>query len=158
MKKLLLIILVLLSITAFEDSAEQRLINIGKDIIEHPEKIYNLKNNFPECYKDEYIAKEIKDTNLLKLYYNYIDSLFHRNIDTLLNGTNPNQKIEVKKVDKGEFEYFYRNKVNKEIWDRIELYNINFWKDKHYGFCVCFIKDEGKYYLFELYNFYIQSM
>jgi len=123
-----------------------------KDIIENPEKIYDLKSNYPKYYVDEYIDTDMKDTINLKFLYHYIDTLFNRHIDTLYEEfsgrDNPYPKLVARYMNKSDYKELFYAFINKDIRDNIELYEINFWKNNKYGMHFILIKYINKYYIF----------
>jgi len=149
MVKIFFIIVLMMQSLSYKD-IDKNLLNVCKDIIENPKKIYDLKNNFPSYYVDEYINKEMKDTNILKFLNHYTDSLFNRNIDSIINNKILYTKIVDETISENSYKENYYDKINKEIRDRAKIYNINFWKNHDFGLGFEFIKDGDKYYFYQI--------
>jgi hypothetical protein len=158
MKRIFLLIVIVFFLTACKNTPEERLFNICKEIIKEPERIYNLDKYYPENYKNEYIAKGMEDIKGLKLMVNYIDSLFNRVSDTILEKQNNYFKIQTQIMNKYDFEV-NGGKINNNIKDNIEIYIIIIRKEyKGDAINFIFIKEKKSYYFYGISEFKVATI
>jgi hypothetical protein len=150
MKKLFILLLLVACVSPCNDKISKKLLPICYGIIEYPEKILNLKQNFPDYYKYEYLDNDLKDSILLYENYYYLNELFERRVTPNSFGC---QELFGKYVGNP-----YYNKINPKIRDRIYLYQIFFWEDADNGYCFVFIVDNDSYYIFDIHEMHTVKM
>ena len=142
MKIIIIIIAFFFSFSSIysEDYVNETLLCIAAKLIEKPDRIFDLKNNFPDNYNEKYLHKMMKDTTRLRECANYIDSLFQRKYAPSWIGIGGDFEVyngQRRKIDK-------KNDINKK--DSLEIESI--WINKNnYGFMIEAIIENNIFYI-----------
>ncbi len=74
----------LLACSSYEKSIPEKLRNFADDITTNPQKLRNLKGNFPDFYNPDCISKDLTDSitvdelvNFINLDFNFIKENYH---------------------------------------------------------------------------------
>jgi len=129
-----------------DDNINKELKEIGLKILQQPEILLDLKNNFPEYYSDSLILDKMKDEYFLKDLINEIKEFnkYESNIEIFRVITN-----------KGYLDIF-KNSGYKYDLNADSTYNFTFDKiSKNICIYFMFIIKNNKYYLFYIKKDYI---
>ena len=137
MKKIIYVIVFMIFLLSCDEEVPKEIKKFGEDIIMNPEKIYNLKNVYPNIYNEKFIFKEIMNNE--KALKEIV-----LNIEKKLN--NSEKDLEVKRVylHNGHINYYNKKGYNLDINN---CYLYQFCRD-NYCLKVLFVKVDEKYSLF----------
>lgn len=145
MKKIILILLIML--ISCDDNINKELKEIGLKILQQPEILLDLKNNFPEYYSDSLILDKMKEKYYLKDLINEIKEF---------NKYDSNVEIFRVITNKGYLDIFknsgYKYDLNADSTYSFMIAKIN----DNISVDFMFIIKNNKYYLFYIKKDYIK--
>jgi hypothetical protein len=155
MKKILcfcLIVFSLASCRTYYIKVDKRLESFANDVIEHPEKLRDIKNNYPEYYNEKYIDESLLTSSYVSRLISYINN-------------------EYKKIDEGiiicDASYSnasikYLNSISRKKYDFTsdEVIGFAFYKEKaNRGVEFAIIHpDSSHFYIFKIGKFFIAEL
>lgn len=134
-----------------EYDIEERLWKFAVDILENPDKIRNLKNNYPDIYNEEYIYDKLretsKDANEINELMSYIKNDF----------ANRNYNTEIGRLDFNPYGVDdYKKHIKYQELKRDELYGF-FIEKRGKGIRFVFLRNNNKYYILRFTNYTVYS-
>jgi hypothetical protein len=85
MKSIIFYLLILFSLIScirfskIDKDIDARILEFGEEIVKNPEKLYDIKNNFPKIYNEEYTRTRLKDHLVIDYLINFIKESFKNN-------------------------------------------------------------------------------
>ncbi|MFA6572133.1 MAG: hypothetical protein WCT77_12975 [Bacteroidota bacterium] len=142
MKKYIITIVLLIFTIACKDTDKEKLYEIANDIILHPEKVLDLKSNYPKYYNDEYISSNMKDSIKINKIYRYIENLFQKKSEIY--------KVIFKPMEKFIYMEYYYNQISKDKRNSVDMYYVEVWENSRDAYQIIIIKDGNKYYFYSV--------
>ncbi|MFA6571405.1 MAG: hypothetical protein WCT77_09225 [Bacteroidota bacterium] len=142
MKKLVITIVLLIFSISCKDTDKENLLVIAKGIVAQPERLFDLKGNYPVYYYPQFLHKDLKDSIKLKTLYKYIDTLFIKDTSFL--------KVDLYPLDKSRYLKWGCNDKDFKINDNFEIYRLDIFKNDRLGFHILFVSDGDNFYLHDI--------
>ncbi|MFA6571404.1 MAG: hypothetical protein WCT77_09220 [Bacteroidota bacterium] len=139
MKKYIITIVLLIFTISCKDTDKEKLYEIANDIILHPEKVLDLKSNYPDYYNPKYIDKFMQDSIKLHKLYQYIDTLFQK--------SNHDYKSTFELFEKDKYIGICKNRMNFDRNEKLNIYQLTIWKNYDIGLQIIFFDVDDNYYI-----------
>lgn len=124
-------LLILLSIQSCKDD---KLVEFARDVIEHPQTLYDLQKNYPEFYNSDYIYTKWQDSTKIAQIIEGI---------TMYDNVDADANISFQQADKGWEVMLNRAKADYTLQD----YYLLIFQKKERQVIFYLIKHEDKYYV-----------
>lgn len=118
--KTYIFILIIILLASCKEIQHPKAFTYCTDIIFDPNKIYNLKINYPNIYNDSIISKDLMDSTYLTKMKDYISLFFNKNKDDLDYSFFTDQKVDRKTIlETQQYILQSNNSIKFENYDEI---------------------------------------